>query len=174
MKLLALNLGLMLVILSLNASAAIDKKIAPLKKLNQYLELGQFSGGEAGTTHSLLGVRSIISQKDKLERLILDLGNSEGKPLLGKISYFQVSIEPNNPRIIIDLSQIAASSVNDETIKSLVKKSPYIKSAKVHFDPSDTSISIQLFLKKKMKMEAFQLLSKNEPGRIAIDLHDTN
>ena len=157
---------------SVNRTHGLDRVQAPLGKQYRYIEFGQVTGGQAGEIHSLIGMRRVFSGKDRVERLILDLGDAAGKPLLGRVSYFQVSIEKDKPRIIIDLSQMAASTVNDKTIRRLVRSSPFIKSAKVNYDPTDASLTIQLFLKKKMQLEAFQLVGKGKPGRLAVDMKE--
>ncbi|MCB0349920.1 MAG: hypothetical protein KDD38_01980 [Bdellovibrionales bacterium] len=155
-----------------DAHAAIDRTIAKANKRHTYIEYGTISGGESGAAFTLLNVRRIFSAKDKIERILLDLGDAYGKPLKGQVSYFQAAIEKENPRVVIDLSQMLASGVNEEAIKKSFKASPFVKEAKINFDPLDSTITIQLLLKKNMKLEAFMLPSKDKASRIAIDLKE--
>lgn len=155
-----------------SAQAAIDGSIAANIKRHQYIEHGVISGGESGTAFTLLNVRRVFSAKDKVERILLDLGDAFGKPLVGQVSYFQAAIEKDKPRVVIDLSQMLASGVSAESIKKIFAASPYVKEAKINFDPVDSTITIQLMLKKRVQLEAFKLPSSDKSSRIAIDLRE--
>lgn len=163
---------LLSLLISLHSYAAIDRVLAPKSKNHHYIEYGTISGGEAGILHTLLDIRRIQAPKDKIERLLLDLGDAQGQPLKNRVSYFQVSLEKNNPRVVIDLSQMNASGVDQKKISQIFKSSTFVKTAKINFDPIDTTITIQLELKKNVQLEAFQLTDKTKAGRIVIDLKE--
>lgn len=154
------------------AWAAIDQKLpAPNRKMHKYIEEGIYMGGEsAAMAHALTNVKRIYSPKDKIERLLFELGDEKGQPLLKRSSYFQVSVQKNPARIVIDLAQMAASGVDDKKLLSMLQTSPYIKNAKIKFDPVDGSICVQLDLKQNIDLEVFQILTENKASRIAIDI----
>jgi hypothetical protein len=165
---------LVLVLLSsLGAHAAVERLSAGLKKSNQYVQYGTITGGQAGArSYTLLDLRRVYAPKDKVERLILDLGNDKGKPLINQISYFHISVEKDSPRVTIELPQMLGSNVDQKKIENMLKKSPYVKSSKIFYDPVDTTVSIQLNLKKQISVEAFKLPSADRASRIIIDLKD--
>ncbi|MGE3385614.1 MAG: hypothetical protein AB7K41_02680 [Bdellovibrionales bacterium] len=152
------------------ALAASQYKQALDKKLNAYLSEGVVTGGRAGKGYSLLNVRRDLSTKMAMERVILDLGDLEGKPLAGKASYFQASIEKNPPRIVIDLAQLSRSAVTEAKLKQIFKRSPYIKSVELTSDPEDRSASLVLALNEPMAVEVFEMPSANKATRIVLDL----
>lgn len=155
------------------ADAAVERISAGLKKTNQYIQYGTITGGQAGArAYTLLDLRRVYAPKDQVERLILDLGNEKGKPLINQISYFHISVEKDTPRVVIELPQMLGSNVDQKKIQQILKKSPYVKSSKIFFDPVDTTVSIQLNLKKHISVEAFRLPSADRASRIIIDLKD--
>lgn len=163
--------ALVFMIMSVWSHAAIDRSYASLSKKHRYIEDGSVTGGESGNaTYSLLDVRRFFSAKDKIERIFLDLGDERGQPLINKVSYFHASIEKKNPRVVIDLSQMTSSGVNAEKIAKVFKSSPYVRQAKINFDPVDNSITIQLILKKNMQMEVFKLPGREKASRVVVDL----
>jgi hypothetical protein len=158
--------------LSLEGQAAIDRVMAGDMKRHQYVHNGVIVGGESGKSFTLLDVRRLLSAKDKIERIFLDLGDERGQPLILKISYFQVGVEKDLSRVVIELSQMSASAVDAKKMSKVFLNSPYVKAATIQYDPIDASLSIQLNLKKKMMVEAFQLISPDKAGRIVVDLKE--
>lgn len=155
-----------------DVDAAVDRLIAADLKRHQYVENGLIVGGESGKTFTLLDVRRILSPKDKIERIFFDLGDEHGKPLKNRVSYFQVSVEKENSRIVIDLSQMLASGIDAAKLKKIFQQSPYVKQAKINYDPIDASISIQLWTKKRVQIEAFKLPASDKASRIVVDLKE--
>lgn len=145
------------------------KKTLTVKK-NQYAEEGVFVGGKAGGGSSLLNVRRIFSPKAKLERVILDLGDKEAKPAGRNIGYFQVSLDSKENRVVVDLSQLKLSRVSEMAVQNLFKKSQYVASVGLTLDPEDKAATLVLNLKRPMKLEVFQILKDNAPGKIVMDL----
>lgn len=162
----------LLLLIAVKSFAAIDRIIAPDMKRHQYIENGTIVGGESGGPFTLLNVRRLLSAKDKIERVFLDLGNDKGKPLKNKVNYFQVSIDRENSRIVMDLSQMLASGVDSAKIKKIFAASPYVRDAEINYDPLDTTITIQFFLKKKVRIEAFKMVAKDSASRLVLDIKD--
>ena len=55
---------------------------------------------------SLLNVRRDLSRKLGMERIILDIGDYQGRPLKGKVGYFQASVQKSPARVVVDLAQL--------------------------------------------------------------------
>ncbi len=163
-----------LVSLSLSVSiAAVDRRLASNQKTNHYLQYGTIIGGETANGsrgYSLLDVRRIFAAKDKIERVLIDFGDGEGKALKGVPGYYHVSIEKGQTRIVIDLSQMLGSNINQEKIRQIFRGSTMVKEARINYDPVDSNITLQLILKKKALLEVFQLPSQDKPSRLVIDL----
>lgn len=152
--------------------AAVHPVKALDKKTGAYIERGTVIGGESGTGFSLRGLRNHFAQQTGIERLILELGDAQGEPLFGKVSYYTVNLEVAPPRIVIDLAQVTRSGVDDEKLKKIFAKSPYVKKAKVMYDPEDLTTTLVLELKKPLAVEVFNMVSESKTGRIALDLRE--
>ena len=153
-----------------DARAASPFKESLTGKKNSYLQDGLFIGGKAGTGASILGVRRLYSKRAQIERLIVELGDAEGKPLTKEASYFQASVDRNQNRIVLDLTQLKMSMVSEQKIRELLKKSPFVASADFTLDPEDRAASLVLNLKRPMRLEVFQLVDKKKPARVVLDL----
>jgi len=153
-----------------SAWAASSYKQTLTVKKNQYAADGVFIGGKAGGGSSLLNVRRIYSPKAKMERVILDMGDKELRPSGTKLGYFQVSLDSQQNRLVVDLSQLKMSRVSEAAVQNLFKKSPYVTSAALTLDPEDKAATMVLNFKRPMKMEVFQVLKDNAPGKIVMDL----
>ena len=101
---------------------------------------------------------------------MLDMGDLKGKPILGEMSYFHVSIEEKPSRAVIDLSQVGRSGVNQDKLYRIFKKSPLIKSAEITYDPEDATTNLVLNFYHPTKVEVFQLSSPDSPSRIVLDI----
>jgi len=139
-------------------------------KSNRYIDKGTVIGGQAGQAFSLLKIRSKYSPKAHIERVVLNLGDAEGQVLKGRLSFYQVNLEPENHRIVINLSQVARSAMNEDQINQVFKKSPFVKNVQMITDPLGDSTSLVLVLKKQVRAEIFQMTDKKSPGRLVLDL----
>lgn len=164
---------LMVLGLGMEAYGASPFKHSLTVKKGEYLEDGVFIGGKAGTGTSLLNVRRSFSSKAKTERIIVDLGDKEGKPLGRSMSYFQVSMDSKDKRIVVDLSQLMLSKVSEAQLRRTFAKSPFVSKVDLTLDPEDKAATLVLGLKRPMKLEVFQLLKARKPGRIVMDLRPT-
>ena len=140
------------------------------QKNNSYLQDGVFIGGTAGNGASLLGVRRSFSAKAAIERVIVDLGDGEGKPAGKRISYFQASVDAENNRVVLDLAQLKLSLVSEQKLKEIFKKSPFVASVELTLDPEDKAATMVLNLRRPMRLEVFELLNSKKPGRVVMDL----
>jgi hypothetical protein len=140
------------------------------KKINSYVKEGLVVGGQAGTAYSLLRVRRDLSEKLGMERIILDLGDAEGRPLRGIVSYFQASVEKSPPRLVLDLAQLSRSGVNESTLRKIFSTSPYVRRVELTADPEDHSASLTFAFKQPMAVEVFSMPSRTKASRIVIDI----
>lgn len=151
-------------------SPQLSYKQSGLAKKNAYLNDGVFVGGRARGGTSLLGVRKAFSAKAELERVIVDLGDRDAKPSGKDISYFQVSLDSGKNRIVMDLAQLKLSKVTENQLKQIFANSPYVKSVELTLDPEDKAATMVLNLKRPVKLEVFQILAKNKPSRVVMDM----
>ena len=139
-------------------------------KTDQYVGQGVFTGGQAGPGFTLLNVRRENSKNQTLERVILDIGDREGKPLLNRLGYFHVSVEKEPSRVVIDLSQVLRSRVSEISLGKLFLKSPFVCRAEMSMEIGDNTAKIVLDTKVPVVAEVFEMPSKNKPSRIVIDI----
>lgn len=150
-------------------SASIYKKALSTKK-EQYLTSGVVIGGQAGAGFTLLNVRRESSNKLAMERIIFDMGDREGQPLLNKLGYFHVSVEKNPSRIIIDLSQVSRSRVSEINLAKMFEKSPFISKVEMSMEPEDNAAKIVLNTKVPVAAEVFEMPSDKKASRLVLDL----
>lgn len=161
--------GLVLAVSPRAFSTSIYKK-ALSTKTDQYLSQGVVIGGQAGPGFTLLNVRRQNTKNLALERVILDIGDKEGKPLFNRVGYFHVSVEQAPARVVIDLSQMLGSRVSEISLGRLFLKSPFIKKAELSIEDGDNTAKIVLSTKVPVVAEVFQMPSKDKPSRIVIDI----
>lgn len=162
-------LGLLLCF-GFTAQASIPSLQAITKKSDRYVVDGLVRGGEAAKAFSFRDLRWAYGQQKKIERLIFEFGDVKGESIKHRPGYFQANIDGKNQRILIEFSQVVGSALNQTELQKRIKKSPYIKSVKMIFDPEDSSLTISLSLKQKIKAEVFELPTKSMGGRLALDL----
>jgi hypothetical protein len=160
--------GLVAAFSSMAAFAATPYKRTLDVKKNNYLKEGVFTGGMAGKGTTLLAVHRMFSAKQELERVVIDLGDSQGKPNRNGIGYFQVSVDSTAKRVVLDIAQLKLSKVSEQQVQKAFRKSPYVESVEMTLDPEDAAGSLVLKLKKPMKVEVFQHLQKS--GHIVVDI----
>jgi hypothetical protein len=145
-------------------------KSALYKKTNAYRADGVVIGGQAGNQSSLLRIRRAFFKNEKVERVVLDLGDQFGKPNAKSMAYFHVQNDPALNRIVIDLAQIKLTKVNATNLISTFQKSPNVKIATFLQDPEDSTLTLILTLNKPVEMEVFQSLQKG--GKLVMDLRE--
>jgi len=169
MKTKAVLLMIALMVAPFAFSASIYKKALDTKK-DQYLTTGVVIGGQAGSGFTLLNVRRESSNKLAMERIIFDMGDREGQPLLKKLGYFHVSVEKNPSRVIIDLSQVARSRVSEINLAKMFEKSPFVAKVEMSMEPEDNAAKIVLNTKVPIAAEIFEMPSDKKASRLVIDL----
>lgn len=145
---------------------------AAFKKKGHYIREGAIAGGSSGSSYSLLQVRYRNFEKQKVERLVLDLGDEKGEPLLKKVSYFHVENRPKQKRVIVDLAQTKMSKINETQLTNLLGKSPLIAKSSLLRDPESHSLTLVLDVKRPVEVEVFQRIIKKTGGKIVLDLRE--
>jgi hypothetical protein len=140
------------------------------QKSGIYLADGLFTGGKAGGGSSLLGIRRAFSAKAELERVIIDLGDADGKPAGKRLGYFQASVDAGQKRVILDLAQLRMSKLSEAQVQGIFKGSPFVASVEFTLDPEDKAGTMVLNLKRPARLEVFELLDARKPGRIVMDI----
>ncbi len=140
------------------------------KKLDSYIQNGVVLGGQSGLAFSLLNVRRSNSKAIDTERIVLDMGDHELKPLINRLSFFHVSIQQKPTRVVVDLAQVQKSKISAEKLQQIFARSPIVKKTSLSFDPVDFSASLSLDLAVPSEIEVFQMPSTDRPSRIVIDI----
>lgn len=142
-----------------------------VQKQNKYMKDGVVVGGQAGRGASLLNVRRAFSPKIGLERVIVDMGDEQGNATSSEnMGYFQVALESKRNRILVDLAQLRISKLSEPQIKSIFKKSPYVKTASLTLDPEDNTGTLLLELSRPVRLEVFNLSATKKTPRIVLDI----
>lgn len=145
------------------------RKQATNKKANAYIKDGIIFGGQNGIGYSLMDIRRFYSGKDRVERLIFEMGDEQGLPAK-TLGFFQVNLDAKLRRIDVDLSQMRGAALDQKKLADLFKTSPFVKTVKLTYDPEDRAILMQVFLKQNVEMEVFEIPAKNKFSRIALDM----
>lgn len=165
---LACLMAMTLALLSEMVFAAVNKqKMAPTKILQGS---GSMIGGVAGTGFSLLDLKKSQNPKQKIERLVFDIGDLQGKPQKGLPGYYHVQMLQNPNRLVIDFSQMPASKISPQEVQKRLASSMFIKSTEFSLDPIDQSLNLVLFLKNKPKAKVFQVLGQKTTSKVVVDL----
>ncbi len=131
---------------------------------------GTKAGGIAGPGFTLLDIKSVSNQASAEERLMIDVGDIDGKAHKGYPGYFQVELRNNSKTVIIDFAQMPASKMDLAKIQDKLKDSFYVKKAKLLADPSDDTLTLVLDLKKPAKLKVFQVPGEKTTSKVVLDL----
>jgi hypothetical protein len=165
-----MKLVLVALILSLGLSAgAAPKSLSPVpgKILSG---TGSKAGGIAGPGFTLLDIKSNFNRQAGIERLLIDVGDIDGRQRKGYPGYFQVELQNNSRRVVIDFAQMPASLVDVKKVQEKFKDSIFVKRAKMLADPSDDTLSLVLDLKKPAKLKVFQVPGQKTTSKVVLDL----
>lgn len=147
-----------------------DYRRAMPKKINSYLSEGVFIGGVAGRGFSLRNVTRRFGAKSKIERVVVDIGDENGEPLIGPAAYFHIEVDQQNSRVVMDLSQVQRSKLSVDQLKKIFSKSPYVALESIGYDPQDRATNLTLRMKRPIMVEIFSPEGEKKPGRIVMDL----
>ncbi len=161
-----------LVFLSFSASGAIPRisKQSNNQNLNTFLPEGSFRGGISGNGYSLLKIKRVYALNGKSERFILEIGNREGKPHIGKPGYFHAQLFRNPSELSLDLSQLTMSRITQSDLNRIFTKSKLVAKSVLVLDAEDRSTHLSMQFKYPVKMRVFTLSPKNKTSKLVIDV----
>ena len=165
----ALSLLLILNCFGISSIASIPK-VSNLDSIKTFLSEGSFRGGKFGSGFSLVGVKRVFSPNGNAERLILEMGDKDGKLYSGKTGYFHAQLFRNPSELSLDLPQLMKSKVNNTHLKNLIKQSKLIQMADLSLDPEDHSTHLKMRFKTPIKMRVFTLSPKKSTPKLVIDI----
>ena len=130
---------------------------------------GVARGGAAGKGFSVLAMRASNTKDKKLERLVLDIGNSSMLKNTGKVGYYNIELKQNPNRLIIDLAQTLNAKLNQRDINAIVAKSEFFKKGQLLFDSQSRSLSLVFDLKQKAEIKVQDVEGTKETSKLVID-----
>lgn len=155
--------------LNLSSFAAIPKN-NNLATVKSFLSEGSFRGGEFGSGVALLGIKRVYSSSGDAERIILEMGDRDGKIYSGKPGYFHAQLFRNPSELSLDLTQVLKSRVTNAHLKNLIKQSKLIQTADLSADREDHSTHFNMRFKAPIKMRVFTLSPKKSTPKLVIDI----
>lgn len=144
-----------------------------INKLDAFFDSGILMGGESGRIFSLLEIKRSQQTGKKggqAERITIGYGDEMGRKVIGKTGFFHVSLEQNPPRLVIDLSQVQKTAIDEKQLAAVFKNSDYISNTQMTMDPEDLSTNITLFLKNPVKARVHTNKNLRNPGQVVIDI----
>lgn len=148
---------------------AIDHR-ATFAKKNIYVTHGAVIGGVAGRGFTLLGIQRKMGETSGMERIVINVGDELGAPVMGLPGYYHLEIDSQRGRILLEMSQVQRSVAAENELRQQVAKSPYISLQEVTYDPEDKSTGLIFKMKKPVKVEVFSPNKAKVSGRIVLDL----
>lgn len=130
---------------------------------------GSMAGGEAGQMLGLVDLRHSSSKKNKAERLVLDFGRSDLKPLHGVVGYYHAELSTNPPRLVLELPLTIGSNVTEEQINRRIQGSLHIKKATMSFDRTAQSTILVFQLRSPVELRVSRAQNPKAPGKLALD-----
>ncbi len=165
-----ITLGLMLVAMSNSANAVPAKAFVRPQKLGTYIAAGSIIGGNAGKLFSLLRVQK-MNLAGGVERLILTYGDQDGIPLKTQPGYFHLSLDQAGERLVLDLSQVLKTAVDQQDIIKELKGSKLVAKTDMSMDPQDGTTNITLFMKVPVETRAqVDTTAEDRQNQLVIDI----
>ena len=170
MKIILLIVGVLLVGGEFLQAQAAVKPTAAAKPQKLLVGSGALSGGIAGTGFSLMNLKSTINPQAHLERLMIDVGDIDGHSLKGLPGYFNVELQNNAKRIVVDFSQMPTTLIDAKALTARLRQSMYVQNVKMLADPSDNTLSLIMDLKKPVRLKVFQVPGQKTTSKVVLDL----
>lgn len=161
-------IGIALLSNSLTASAAIQKpsfKPSPILKGS-----GTATGGQAGQALGLMDVHHFNQPKSSAERVILDFGRADLKPLNGVVGYYHVELQQSPARLAVELPLTLGSKVSEKDVIQKLSRSRNIKKVMMTFDRTSQSTNLLLQFKVPMMVRVSRVENPKHPGQMVVDL----
>lgn len=152
-----------------SAFAAIPAKKtqAPINKILS--GEGASIGGLAGTGFTLVDVRRTADAKKKMERVVFDVGDSDGLPMKGLPGFYHAELQKNPNRLVLDFSQMPNTRITESTISSRFKNSLAVRKSQMSLDPVENTLNLTLDLKPNTKVRVYQVAGKKATSKVVVD-----
>lgn len=144
-------------------------KLAP-NKISPAISDGAAMGGTASDSFTLTAVNRENLPNGE-EKWIIGYGDRGGRPLVAGPGFFQVSVDRNSRRVLLDLAQVARSLVATSALDKIVKESRLVGSSDLTMDPVDHSTNITLNMKSPVAVQVVSDTSNG--GRLVLFLKPT-
>lgn len=152
------------------AVAAVKSPKFEINNLGKFFEQGLAIGGEAGRAFSITGIsKKAENNKVLSESILINIGDGFGNKLIGNVGFFQVAVDNNPARIVIDLTQMHLTKVDEQKLAAIFRDSGFIKSTDMTMDPEDFSTNLTLLLKKPVRVK---VTSPEKQGQIQIKIEE--
>ena len=151
------------------ANAVPAKQIVRPQKLGNFIAAGAIVGGNAGKIFSLLRVQKMLLA-DGVERIILTYGDQDGVPLKTQPGYFHMSLDQAGSRLILDLSQVLKTAVDQQDLIKELRGSHLVAKTDMSMDPQDGTTNITLFMKNPIEVRAMVEPSEEKQNQLVIDI----
>jgi hypothetical protein len=161
----------MLMFLQFSVSFAQANMVTPTDATTPdgFMSEGSFRGGGAGIGFSLLRMKRVYSTDGNSERIILEIGDKEGRAFVGQPGYFHAQLFKKPSKLSLDLSQLLKSQVTSKDLKKMFKNSKLVKNASINSDSEDHSTNISIQFKSSIKMRVFTLSTQSTSPKLVID-----
>ncbi len=167
------------IVISLSLTSGALAAISPVAKQNYRApssilrSSGSIHGGQAGIGFSLLGVKTKVAKSQKLERLMISVGDGGMQKQIGSPGYFQIENNEAEKRVVINFPQTLNSAFNEKTFQQNFLKSPFVKSSQLIFEPEGQTTSLVLNLKKAVSIRAIPVVgTKKQTAQLLVDIFD--
>lgn len=127
-------------------------------------------GGLAGTGFTLLDLRRTATKDQKIERLVIDVGDLGGQTIRGWPGYYHAELKSNPSRLIIDFAQMPNANLDSDQLAARLKSSAAVTKTSMTVDPVDSSLNLTLDLKKNTKVRVYQVSGKKTTSKVVVDL----
>lgn len=139
-------------------------------KISPPISDGAAQGGTAADSFTLTKITREAAPNGG-EKWIIGYGDRGGAPLVAGPGFFQVAVDRNSRRVLIDLAQVARSLVATNALDKIVKESNIVASSDLTMDPLDHSTNITLNTKSPV---AVRVVSETAGGgRLVLHLTPT-
>lgn len=111
---------------------------------------GAVVGGVAGEELSLLKIETSFGESSN--KLVLAYGDRTGRVAKGEPGYFNLTLDRDSRRIVIDLAQVTKTGVDPVELKRRLASSKLITSSEMTMDPLDGTTNLTLTTRQSVEV----------------------
>lgn len=167
MKLIISLIGLFIFMYDFNSQAAIQKDKTKIQ-VPLITKDGIYIGGVAKSAFSIKDIRLTSNLKTKQERIVIDIGDLNGRSITGKIGFYQIEKKEN--QVVITFSQTPKLFIDSKRVVEKFKSGRNFTKFVLTQDLDDNNQQIQLNLNKNTKVRFFDVVGGKQTAKLVIDL----